>query len=90
MVTKSKLLSALDAHKGKNYELEKQKKLQKQAAKRKRLNSPKDIPNKELEGVAGAIALNGSLFHTETRSDSIEDAMPVPVGGPRLKKMHRL
>ncbi|EGE83678.1 rRNA processing protein [Blastomyces dermatitidis ATCC 18188] len=36
MVKKSKLLSALDAHKGRNYELERQKKLQKAAERRKR------------------------------------------------------
>lgn len=35
MVKKSKLLTALDAHKGRDYEAERQKKLQKQAAKRK-------------------------------------------------------
>ncbi|ODH53144.1 hypothetical protein GX48_00680 [Paracoccidioides brasiliensis] len=36
MAKKSKLLLALDAHKGRNYELERQKKLQKAAEKRKR------------------------------------------------------
>ncbi|OJD15962.1 hypothetical protein AJ78_03831 [Emergomyces pasteurianus Ep9510] len=36
MVKKSKLLLALDAHKGRNYELERQKKLQKAAEKKKR------------------------------------------------------
>ncbi|PGH36920.1 rRNA-processing protein EBP2 [[Emmonsia] crescens] len=36
MVKKSKLLSALDAHKGRNYELERQKKLQKAAEKKKK------------------------------------------------------
>ena len=35
MAKKSKLLAALDAHKGRDYQAEKQKKLQKQAAKRK-------------------------------------------------------
>lgn len=35
MSRKSKLLAALDAHKGRDYQAEKQKKLQKQAAKRK-------------------------------------------------------
>ncbi|KAL8722949.1 MAG: hypothetical protein Q9225_000641 [Loekoesia sp. 1 TL-2023] len=37
MVRKSKLLTALDEHKGVSHKLEKQKKLQKQAARRKRL-----------------------------------------------------
>lgn len=36
MAKKGKLLVALDAHKGRDYELEKQKKQQKQAAKKKR------------------------------------------------------
>jgi rRNA-processing protein EBP2 len=35
MAKKSKLLAALDAHKGRNYELERQKGLQKKAEKRK-------------------------------------------------------
>ncbi|MCJ1376959.1 rRNA-processing protein and EBNA1-binding protein ebp2 [Xylographa soralifera] len=39
MVRKSKLLAALDAHKGKDYKLEKQKALQKDAAKRKRIKA---------------------------------------------------
>ncbi|KAK2855720.1 hypothetical protein FQN49_004907 [Arthroderma sp. PD_2] len=37
MAKKSKLLTALDAHKGRNYDLEHQKKLQKAASKRKQL-----------------------------------------------------
>ncbi|KAI4284858.1 MAG: hypothetical protein L6R38_001123 [Xanthoria sp. 2 TBL-2021] len=40
MAKKSKLLSALDAHKNVDYGLQKQKKLQKQAAKRKRSKEP--------------------------------------------------
>lgn len=40
MAKKSKLLSALDAHKNVDYSLQKQKKLQKQAAKRKRSKEP--------------------------------------------------
>lgn len=40
MAKKSKLLSALDAHKNVDYGLQKQKKLQKQAAKRKRAKEP--------------------------------------------------
>jgi len=38
MAKKSKLLAALDAHKGRNYELERQKGLQKKAEKRKNAN----------------------------------------------------
>jgi len=39
-MAKSKLIAALDAYKGKNYKLTKQKKLQKEAAKRKKGNAP--------------------------------------------------
>ena len=39
MARKSTLLAALDAHKGKDYKLEKQKSLQKAAAKRKRIKA---------------------------------------------------
>ncbi|MCJ1281583.1 rRNA-processing protein and EBNA1-binding protein ebp2 [Xylographa opegraphella] len=39
MARKSKLLAALDAHQGKDYKLEKQKSLQKDAAKRKRIKA---------------------------------------------------
>ncbi|MCJ1417627.1 rRNA-processing protein and EBNA1-binding protein ebp2 [Xylographa parallela] len=43
MARKSKLLAALDAHKGKDYKLEKQKTLQKDAAKRKRIKAAAQI-----------------------------------------------
>ena len=39
-MAKSKLLSALDSHQGRDYKLEKQKKLQKQAAKKKKSKDP--------------------------------------------------
>ena len=40
MAKRSKLLSALDAHRGRDYNLEKQKKLQKRAAKKIRTKAP--------------------------------------------------
>ena len=43
MAKKSKLLAALDAHQGRNYKVEKQKKLQKQAAKKIRTKAPGSI-----------------------------------------------
>lgn len=47
-MAKSKLLTALDAQKGRDYKLEKQKKLQKQAAKRKTSKAPGfDVEEKE-------------------------------------------
>ena len=42
MARKSKLLAALDAYKGRNHELVKQKKLQKQAEKRKNSRATED------------------------------------------------
>ncbi|PGH05365.1 hypothetical protein AJ79_06834 [Helicocarpus griseus UAMH5409] len=52
MVKKSKLLLALDAHKGRNYELERQKKLQKAAEKRKqaKAGNTDDAKDDENEG----------------------------------------
>ena len=45
MAKKSKLLAALDAHKGVDHELERQKKLQKQAARRKRSKAASKLRN---------------------------------------------
>lgn len=48
MVKRSKLIATLDAHKGRDYQLEKQKKLQKQANKKKRSKSlPKIFTNQD-------------------------------------------
>ena len=51
MAKKSKLLLALDAHKGRNYELERQKKLQKAAAKEKKakFGDKVDVAGKDIE-----------------------------------------
>lgn len=49
MVKKSKLLAALDAHKGKDYKLEKQKILQKKAEKRKKTKQPEQSEDTEEE-----------------------------------------
>lgn len=50
MAKKSKLLAALDAHKGRDYKLEHQKKLQKQAERRKCSTVTKpDVENPDLE-----------------------------------------
>lgn len=50
MVKKSKLLAALDAHKGKDYKLEKQKMLQRKAEKRKKTKHPEQSEDAEKEG----------------------------------------
>ena len=68
MVKKSKLLAALDAHKGRDHNLEKQKKLQKQAAKRKK--SKVQASTSEKENVDGPV--NGSLPMPEVESEGWE------------------
>lgn len=50
MAKKSKLLNALDRYKGVDYELERQKKLQKQAEKRKRAKLEKRVNGVEQDG----------------------------------------
>lgn len=49
MAKKSKLLAALDAHKGRNFYLEKQKKLQKAAEKRKKERGENSEEESEAE-----------------------------------------
>lgn len=57
MAKKSKLLSALDAHKGRDFEKERQKKLQKAAEKRKRSKAAEeqeeDHETKDVEVCCG-------------------------------------
>ena len=63
MPKKSKLLSALDAHKGRDYRLEKQKKQMKEAEKRKRIKQKKQVAQEGSEA-----GLNGVA--EESKSDS--------------------
>ena len=67
-MTKSKLKTALDARQGRDYKLEKQKKLQKQAAKRKKSKS------QDFEEEKGNLELriNGNVPKLETESDGWE------------------
>ena len=70
MVKKSKLLAALDAHKGTDYRLGKQKILQKKAEKRKKRKEAEQSSKAKVDGVEreseiGA-AVNG---HTEKLGD---------------------
>ena len=82
MVKKSKLLSALDAYKGKDYQHEKQKKTQKQAAKRKRkLNPPRQNSIIEV-GDLGETGDDDVISQPAAESDGqegdeSEDATPV-------------
>lgn len=91
MVKKSKLLAALDAHKGKDYQHEKQKKFQKQAATRKKkLNPPHQSPVTDIEDIGG-IERNNSVTEPEAESDGwegdeSEDATPMAVREPHSKK----
>ena len=79
MVKKSKLLAALDAHKGRDYKLEKQKRLQKQARKRKRSRIAEDAPNAIPEdGVAQSDSEEERLeeLDEEWESDESGEALP--------------
>ena len=69
MAKKGKLLAALDAHKGRDYRLEKQKKQQKQAAKKKRTKAPgsKFEEREKVESLA-----NGTVSMPEAESDGWE------------------
>ncbi|PGH02280.1 rRNA-processing protein EBP2 [Blastomyces parvus] len=78
MVKKSKLLSALDAHKGRNYELERQKKLQKAAEKRKRAagGASKDAVNDNEEQ---EIKQTDSTSLKQNGTGDKEDEKPTPI-----------
>ena len=82
-MAKSKLLTALDAHRGRNYKVEKQKKLQKQAAKKKKSKAP---VTKNLDREDGETEVNGTVPMPEAESegwesDESEAAEPGPVRG---------
>ena len=83
-MAKSKLLTALDAHRGRNYKVEKQKKLQKQAAKKKKSQAPasNDIEQKEeVETVANSTIPMPEAESEDWESDESEAAEPVLVRG---------
>lgn len=69
-MAKSKLLAALDAHQGRNYKIEKQKKLQKQAAKKKRSKAP--VQNNSEPKEDGVTKLNGTIPMPEAESEGWE------------------
>lgn len=60
MAKKSKLLAALDAHRGRDYQLEKQKKQQKQAEKRKSLQHKEQRSDRSKTKVAELNGLGGT------------------------------
>lgn len=88
MGEKRKLLAALDAHRGRNVKLERQKKLQKQAEKKKKLKHQQRITNDvdasgaedggvEIAGVEEEVAVNNDGWETEES----EKAPPAAVCG---------
>lgn len=91
MVKKSKLLAALDTLKGKDYQHGKQKKLQKQAANRKRkLYPPHRSRITEVEGYGGT-EINGLIPQVEAEIDGWEgdeskDTTQIAVREPHAKK----
>ena len=68
-MAKSKLIAALDTHRGRDYKLENQKKLQKQAAKRKK-SKARESNSEEKENVKADT--NGLLAMPEAESDGWE------------------
>lgn len=68
-MAKSKLHSALDSHQGRDYKLEKQKKLQKQAAKKKKSKAPTS-DGEEKENIEALT--NGKLTEPELESEGWE------------------
>ncbi len=83
MAKKSKLLTALDAHKGKDYKLERQKILQKKAERKKKLNTLQK--REDAESREDAIDIESSRPAPEAdngswESDQNEEAAPVAVG----------
>lgn len=72
MAKKSKLLAALDAHQGRDYKLEKQKKLQKQAAKKIRTKAPRSSLSSLEEKENAEVQANSTLPMPQDESDGWE------------------
>ncbi|KAL8739150.1 MAG: hypothetical protein Q9181_000179 [Wetmoreana brouardii] len=89
MAKGSKLLSALDAHRNVNHGLERQKKLQKQAAKRKRSRSLANFNDKHPEAFRGEPLMTGALQLDEDDGTTPEkgdrlDGEPTAIGTSRI------
>lgn len=84
MAKKSKLLAALDAHKGRDYKLEKQKKLQKQAERRKKAKTAEQVSSSDNAEENGAEVIGeGPRLEDESdgwESDESEAAASMAVG----------
>ena len=87
MAKKRKLLAALDAHKGRDYKLEKQKKLHKQAERRKKSKNVEQVSGLDNGEENGAKGIGeGSRLEDESdgwESDESEAAAPTAVGRGR-------
>lgn len=77
MARNSKLLAALDAHKGRDYKLEKQKRLQKQAMGKKKSDPHVQISGAE-DGLIDEAPVNGSKIEGWESSES-ENAVAAAV-----------
>lgn len=87
MAKKSKLLAALDAQKGRDHNLERQKKLQKQAVKRKRVNSePQDTEEEDEEEDRKDEEGDKKDEEEEDEEEESEDASPTTVSGQPFPK----
>lgn len=71
MARRSKLLAALEAHKGRDYKLERQKKLQKHAIKKKKSNLQVQTLDTE-DGQIGGAPVDGNTLEAEAYSEGWE------------------
>lgn len=71
MAKKSKLLAALDAHQGRDFKQEHQKKMQKQAERRKKSKPEDDLSESESEAAVGTKVHNISA-QTDAESEGWE------------------
>lgn len=83
MAKKSKLLAALDAHRGRDHKLEKQRKQQKQAEKRKKSRKAQEPLHLDEDG--GNVITNGTAENQNTdserwESEESDEGAPLPVG----------
>ncbi len=74
MGEKRKLVAALDAYRGRNNEAERQKKLRKQAEKRKRTKQqdPRPDDKDQSDGDDGTVRLNGIVERSDVNGDGWE------------------
>ncbi|KAL8735965.1 MAG: hypothetical protein Q9166_000527 [cf. Caloplaca sp. 2 TL-2023] len=85
MTKRSKLLSALDAHKNVNHKLERQKKLQKQAAKRKRSKQyPDNFFYKGEPLMSGGLQTEPDGDAVSEQVENLEAAAPAAVDTSRI------